>query len=173
MICLRPAREDDLFFQLQLYATTRADELALSGWDAAQQAAFLQMQFDAQRRYYLDQFPAAEYSIIQRDGVDVGRHILDRSGPALLLIDLALLPAYCNHGIGTTLLQDLLAEATCVDKAVRLHVEAFNRAQRLYQRLGFVKIGEAGVYYELEWRPASAPMGERGEKSEPMTGHKA
>ena len=38
--------------------------------------------------------------IIVRDGVAVGRLIVDRSGPHPLLIDITLLPAHRNAGIG-------------------------------------------------------------------------
>jgi ribosomal protein S18 acetylase RimI-like enzyme len=51
-----------------------------------------------------------------------------------------------------------MAEASQVGKPMRLHVEFFNRALRLYERLGFSKIGEIGVYYEMEWRPAQVSL---------------
>jgi hypothetical protein len=37
-------------------------------------------------------------------------------------------------------------------KAVRLHVERWNPALRLYHRLGFGAIQDRGVYLEMEWR---------------------
>jgi ribosomal protein S18 acetylase RimI-like enzyme len=136
----------------QLYASTRADEMALTGWTAEQQDAFLQMQFNAQRQYYREQFPTAEYCVIQHAGVDIGRLIIHRADGELLLMDIALLPEYRSSGIGTALIRDLMAEAAQTGKAMRLHVEFFNRALRLYERLGFSKIGDTGIYFEMEWR---------------------
>jgi ribosomal protein S18 acetylase RimI-like enzyme len=141
-----------------VYASTRADEMALTGWTRAQQEAFLQMQFNAQRQYYLQEYPTAEYHILQRDGVDIGRLIVNRADGEILLMDIALLPEHRSGGIGTALIQDLMAEAAQAGKPMRLHVEFFNRALRLYERLGFSKIGEIGVYYEMEWRPAQVSL---------------
>ena len=137
----------------QLYASTRADELALTGWTAEQQDAFLQLQFNAQRQYYREQFPAAEYHIIQHAGVDIGRLIICRAAGEMLLMDIALLPEYRNRGIGTELIRDLMAESSQAGWPLRLHVEFFNRALHLYERLGFAKAGSAGLYFEMEWRP--------------------
>ncbi len=38
---------------------------------------------------------------------------------------------------------------------VRLHVETFNRALRLYERLGFRPIAESSIYLEMEWNAPS------------------
>jgi hypothetical protein len=37
---------------------------------------------------------------------------------------------------------------------LRIHVERFNPALRLYQRLGFRQIEDRGIYYFLEWLAA-------------------
>jgi ribosomal protein S18 acetylase RimI-like enzyme len=69
------------------------------------------------------------------------------------VVDLALLPAHRNQGIGTWLLRQVCEEA---DRPVHLSVLKFNRAIHWYERLGFTKISEQGIYDELEWRPAAA-----------------
>lgn len=155
---LRSVRAEDELFLRRLYASTRADEMALTGWTAEQQDAFLQMQFNAQRQYYREQFPAAEYQIIQCAGTDIGRLIVWRAAGEMLLVDIALLPEYRNHGIGTALITGLMAEAAQAGRPLRLHVEFFNPALHWYERLGFARIGEMGLYYEMEWRPP-APLG--------------
>jgi ribosomal protein S18 acetylase RimI-like enzyme len=66
-------------------------------------------------------------------------------------MDIALLPAYRGQGIGTRLLDALLAQAQ--GAPVTLHVEPLNPAQRLYRRLGFRLLEDRGVYHFLEWRP--------------------
>jgi ribosomal protein S18 acetylase RimI-like enzyme len=148
------ASDDDLL--LQVYASTRSDELALVDWDAAQKAAFVRMQFEAQRRYYLAEFPQAEYSVIEQNGRPAGRLIVHRSKAGIFLMDIALLPEFRNAGIGTRLVQDLQAEAQRTGKQLRLYVEMFNRARSLYERLGFRITGESGAYFEMEWQPAVA-----------------
>lgn len=150
-VTLRPSRVEDEPFQFMVYASTRADEMALLDWAPGQKEAFLQMQFNAQRQYYLEQYRSAEYSIIQCNGLDIGRLIVDRQAEMFLLMDIALLPEYRNGGIGTALIKDLMAQAAGAGKPLHLHVEIFNPALRLYERLGFKKNREAGIYYEMEW----------------------
>ena len=155
---LRPACPSDQGFVQAVYASTRLDELALVPWTAEQKAAFLEFQFHAQRLSYLNEFPSAEYYIVEYAGQPAGRMIVDRSGSSLLLMDIALLPEFRNRGLGTALLRDLLYEADQAGRPVRLHVEAFNPAMRLYQRLGFVKTGEIGIYSEMVRPPAGASL---------------
>jgi GNAT superfamily N-acetyltransferase len=69
------------------------------------------------------------------------------------LVDLALLPACRGHGIGTGLLQSLLAKARRAGMPVRLHIFKMNRAARLYEHLGFFRTGGDGIYDHMEWRP--------------------
>ena len=69
------------------------------------------------------------------------------------IVDVGLLPENCNQGIGTAIVKAILDEASEAGKPVRLHVEHFNRAQRLYERLGFLPIGSSGVHVEMESVP--------------------
>lgn len=154
---LRPAAAEDDEFQLELYATTRAEELAIVPWTVEQRAAFLRMQFAAQTTSYRMRFPAAEWSIILRDGVRAGRLIVERGPAEIRLIDIALLPEHRGLGTGTTLVTALQAEAARENKPLRLHVEARNRARRLYERLRFRPLAQRGLYLELEWWPDRAP----------------
>ena len=152
-ISLRPIEPGDEEFLYRVYASTREAELALVDWDAAQQAAFLRMQFAAQHQYYQEHYTGAAFQLILVDGQPAGRLYVARWQDEIRIVDLALLPAYRNQGIGTALLKDLLAEGARAGKPVTIHVEQFNPALRLYTRLGFVRIGERGVYYLMEWSP--------------------
>lgn len=152
LVSLRPAQTQDEPFLFRVYASTRAEEMALVGWDAEQQQAFLQMQFNAQTQYYRMQYPNAESKIISRDDTPVGRLIVHRSNDEILLMDIALLPEYRNAGMGTTLIRALQSEAEKIHKPLHLHVEPFNPAMQLYKRLGFIKIDESGIYHLMEWR---------------------
>ena len=60
-------------------------------------------------------------------------------------VDIALLPRYCNRGIGTRLLRELQSEAAAAGKPLRIHVERVNPALRLYERLGFRQIEDRGA----------------------------
>ena len=156
-VTLRPVRPDDQDFLFRVYVSTRTEELEpLTDWSEEQKTAFLAMQFTSQRQSYLLQFPDAEHQVILRDGSAVGRIVVNRSPDAIHLVDLALLPEHRGARIGTTLIQKLQAEALEVNRPIRLNVLVFNRARRLYDRLGFGLVAESDVYAELEWQPSAS-----------------
>jgi ribosomal protein S18 acetylase RimI-like enzyme len=153
---LRPAQPEDEPFLFRVYAGTRADEMAAWGWDAAQQEAFLRMQFNAQSMAYRAQYPDADHRIIIYGNQPVGRILIDRSGQGILLIDIALLAECRNTGIGSALIRDLQREATQAGAPVRLHVLKTNPAAvRLYERLGFSITDDDGIYLEMKWLPGA------------------
>ena len=108
---LRPVRPEDESFLYEVYASTRLDELALTGWTEQQKKEFLQMQFGAQHRYYHEQFPEAEFHIILIQNLPIGRLYVDRRSDEIRIIDIALLPEYRNAGIGSMFLHNLMEEA--------------------------------------------------------------
>jgi len=152
-VSLRPIRPDDEAFLYEVYASTRLDELALVDWDEAHKAAFLHMQFAAQHQFYQERYTQTDLLLMLRDAVPVGCLYVPRWQDAIRIVDIALLPPYRNTGIGTAILRDLLAEAAVAHKPVRIHVEKFNPALRLYERLGFTPIEDKGVYLFMEWAP--------------------
>ena len=143
---------EDEPFLFSVYSSTRVDELALTGWSEEQKDAFLQMQFRAQQGQYQYTYPNAINQIIESDGVPAGRLIVDHSEGATLLVDIALLPQFRNLGLGTSLLRSLQAEG----KKINLHVIRSNLAVELYQRLGFIFVGEESFHSQMEWSPAAA-----------------
>ncbi len=151
-IRLRPANAEDEAFLVDLYASTREDELALTGWSEEQKMQFCRHQFEAQATHYQKHYPTAEYSVIERDGVAIGRLYVDRWMKELRIMDIALLPRHRAMGIGTLLLRGLQEEARTAGKTLSIHVEKFNPALLLYERLGFEQIKEHGIYLLMEWR---------------------
>lgn len=153
-VTLRPMVPEDEPLMFCVYASTRVEELALTDWDQQQKDAFLRMQFDAQRRSYALSYPNAEYWVIQDEGADVGRMIVNRSDAQIALVDLAVLPEFRNRRVGSRLMADLLEEASQTARTVRLHVERYNPALHWYQRLGFRTTREDAIYLEMVWEPA-------------------
>lgn len=151
----RPIEVADEAFLTHLYATTRGQELAHSGWSAEAIGEFLAQQFRLQHHYYQEHFPDGEFWVIEADTQAIGRLYLFWGETTLQLIDISLLPDYRGRGVGVALLQNLLALADARGLAVGLHVEEANPAFRLYQRLGFEVVGESGIYLEM-CRPARA-----------------
>lgn len=150
---LRPAIDDDYDFMRRLYASTRAEEMAQFPFDESQKAAFLDAQFAAQFQHYAIHYPTCERNIIERDGVPIGRLWIDEWRDQLRLVDIALLPECRGAGIGSALLRDVLARGAASARPVTIHVESFNPALRLYERLGFERVDTNGVYYLMKWTP--------------------
>lgn len=142
-----------------VYASTRQAELALVDWDDAQKQAFLAQQFEAQHRWYQEQYGGASFDVVLVDDRPAGRLYVSRWSSEIRIVDIALLPEYRNRGIGAELLAALQSEASAAGKALTIHVERFNPALRLYDRLGFLPVADEGVYLLLEWRPAEVSGG--------------
>jgi ribosomal protein S18 acetylase RimI-like enzyme len=153
-LVLRDATPEDEPFLLEVYASTRSDELAGLGWSDDQTQAFIKMQFLARERSY----PREGNRIILLDGRPVGRMMVDRGETAILLRDIALLSEYRNAGIGSRLIQDLMKEATAARKPIELHVVSTSPAVRLYERLGFrsTSAEPETAYLEMKWVPATS-----------------
>jgi ribosomal protein S18 acetylase RimI-like enzyme len=152
---LRPVTPADEPFLFHLYATTRADEMAAWGLPEAQRESILKLQFVAQQRDYTFRFPAADHQLVLLDDTPIGRLWVARDETATHLLDVALLPAYRGRGLGTYLLQRLLAEAAERRRPFRLMVLKANAAAlRLYQRLGLAITADAEPYWLLERRAA-------------------
>lgn len=142
-ITLRPALEQDMAFLRGLYHQSRAAELAAVPWPDVTRRAFLDSQFELQHRHYIGQYPDAAFLIVERTGSPLGRLYLHADGDALHIIDILLLSAMRGQGVGTALLAHVrqLARQHACD-AVQLSVLRDNAAAlRLYQRLGFTRVG--------------------------------
>ena len=151
-LIFRSIADADLPFLQTLYASTRQEEMAQTAWNSEQITDFLALQFRAQHAHYQKHYPKARFDLILMGKQAIGRLYLDNWPDEYRLIDLAFLPEYRNRGFGTQLLREILAQATRQNKAVRLHVEHFNPALKLYQRLGFRQLEDKGVYSFMEWR---------------------
>lgn len=152
-LTLRPVTPDDLPFLQRVYAGTRMDELALTDWDEAHKTAFIEMQFSAQHEYYTKNYRGAQFQIVVLNGEPIGRLYVDRWADQIRIIDIALLPEQRGRGVGSELLKQILDEGRRLNLPVTIHVERFNPALHLYERLGFQLLEDKGVYWLLKWTP--------------------
>lgn len=151
-ISLRPETPDDDAFLLALYASTRQAELdQVEGWSDDQKQAFVAMQFNAQRQHYRYNLANIAFDVIEKGGVPIGRLYTQERETTLHIIDILLDPAERGAGLGAALLRQLAADAHAAGKVLSIFVELNNPARRLYDRLGFVEIGEPqGFHIEME-----------------------
>ena len=158
-IRFRPIAPDDQELLLRIYGSTRDEELSSVAWVDGEREAFLRQQFTAQHAWYQENYAGAEFLVLDREvegrEVPAGRLYIVRWEKEIRLIDIALLPEHRNAGLGNAILQEILAEGNAAGKPVTIHVEKFNPALRLYERLGFTPIEDRGVYYLMQRSPTS------------------
>lgn len=149
---LRPATAADDHFLRDLYATTRARELAATGLTPEQVEGFVNMQWRAQALDYTARFPAARHDMVVADGIDVGRFWVDHRPQHILVLDIALRPEWCGRGIGTILFTNLQATAAATESAIGHSVAKDNtQAIRFYRRLGFDVVDELDFHHVMKW----------------------
>ena len=154
VICLRRVTDADQSFLRRLFHECRFDDFAALGDETA--TRLLASQFEMQDRSYRARFDVGGSNIITVDDLPVGRIWVHRDQSEWLLVDLAILPENRNTGLGTIVVQDLIAQAQRDDATVRLEVQAVNiAAQRLYFRHGFMVETSAETVLQMVHRPSA------------------
>ena len=140
---LRPATAGDYDFIYKVKTTTLREYIAQTwGWNEVDQQARFGALFDP-----------AQWQVVQLDGRDIGVLCLEREEGGLFLANIEILPPFQNRGIGTRIIEDILASARRDCLPVRLQVLKVNPARRLYERLGFVVTGETDTHYLMGCPP--------------------
>jgi GNAT superfamily N-acetyltransferase len=145
--------DGDLPFVAGLYASTRQQEVSLSGWSPAQQRDFLLQQHGAQHRHYRATYEGADWLIIESGGKAIGRLYRIAWPREIRIIDISLVPEARGLGIGAAIIRGIQDEAAKAGKGVSIHVEKQNPARSLYLQLGFIVSQDKGVYDLMEWQP--------------------
>lgn len=150
-LTLCPQQPEDKAFVFELFAELRRS--IFIGLPEAMAETLVRQQFEIQCANYTNTYPDAAFNIVKTGQVNIGRLVIDRSGGAIRVIDIALLAAYRNRGIGTFLIRTLQEEAKLTSACVYLSVERQNPALRWYLRLGFEVLQDNEVYLQLKWLP--------------------
>ncbi len=161
---LRGLCDDDLPWLRDLYASTRAAEMATVSWPEIAKRSFLDQQFALQHRHYLAHFGDSDFLAIEQDGRPAGRYYLQRVAPDHLIVDISLFPHLRGQGVGAALIGQSQTEAAALGRGMRLHVSTSNPgARRLYERLGFVGGNAENGYRPMRWAPvANGTAGQAG-----------
>lgn len=152
---LRAANDGDLPWLRDLYASTRAEEMAPVPWPEIAKRSFLDQQFGLQHQHYLAHFGDTDFLAIDHaERGPVGRYYLQRTAPEHLLVDISLFPALRGSGVGSALIRQSQQDAAALGRGMRLHVQQSNPgARRLYERLGFVIEGAEASHRPMRWSP--------------------
>jgi RimJ/RimL family protein N-acetyltransferase len=156
-VTLRPERPDDEALLFRLFRSWALEDLEHMPVDTATKENLVRFQFAGQMATYRARFTAASFDIIERDGVAVGRLIVDpgNADEAACLVDFVLLPEVRNDRLGRAIISAVLAEQASLGRKVRVKILWHNEpSQRMCSALGFVEIGREAPFIQLEW---SAP----------------
>ncbi|MFM0503789.1 GNAT family N-acetyltransferase [Paraburkholderia caffeinilytica] len=153
-LCLCAATPADRVFLREVFISTREAEFVGSGLSEQQINALLAEQFELQDGYYRRHYPAARFDVVMKGDIPVGRLYHYWGGGELRIIDIALLQDYRGARIGTQIVHALITRAAQRGLPATLYVEAVNPVKSLYQRLGFRKRGENGIYEQFHREPA-------------------
>ncbi|HEX9931071.1 MAG TPA: hypothetical protein VGB02_21225 [Pyrinomonadaceae bacterium] len=146
--------ESDEPFLIELYASTRAAEMAIVPWSDDQKRTFLKMQFEAQDRYYRERYPNASFEIIKLNGRSVGRLYQAQLADEIRIIDIAFLPEHFDQDIFIELIEVILRKGERDGKAVRIYLEDSDATTEIFINLGFQKIDRHGIYFLWDYKPA-------------------
>ena len=130
-ITLRPAVAQDFEYCKRLYLSGMSKIIEELNLDRTAQAAGLQQQW-----------VLTEIQIITLDGSDVGWLQTKTQEDGLFVAQLFVDTPFQRRGIGTEVMNGLIADATHANHAVLLAVVKINPALRLYERLGFYIVHE-------------------------------
>lgn len=147
--------ESDEEFLTELYASTRAAEMAIVPWESEQKRAFLKMQFEAQDRYYRDRYPNASFEIIKLNDHRVGRLYHAELADEIRIIDLAFLPEQFDNKVFIELVERILQKGERAGKPVQIYLEASDPTIEIFVNLGFQKIDQHGIYFLWQYQPAA------------------
>jgi ribosomal protein S18 acetylase RimI-like enzyme len=147
MTRLRPATTDDYSFLRELHHRAYREVVTrqFGRWDE-----------HAQDEWFELSLRDADFFVVELDNAAVGALARKRGPECLHLVELQIVPEHQNHGLGSALLGELLAEARSASLPVRLRVLHENhRARHLYERHGFVVTATIATHYLMEWKPGT------------------
>ncbi len=99
-----------------------------------------------QRQNFSETTDPAAHEIVELNGEPIGCLLVTKHADYIELDRVFVLPEHQNCGIGAGLVREVLDAAVRDGKVVRLQVFRMNPAVRLYERLGFVRVGETETH---------------------------
>lgn len=135
---LRIASDSDMDWLVELRLTTMVGHFERAGHA---------LSADDHRNRVIDHFDAIR--IVEMAGEPIGMIKIIRDPDCWHLVQIQITPGHQGRGIGGALVRELLAEADGTGLPVALQVLKVNPAKRLYDRLGFEVVSDAGHSFEM------------------------
>jgi ribosomal protein S18 acetylase RimI-like enzyme len=105
------------------------------------------------RRIFAERWRPETMRIVLVDGQDAGLLEVTESDEVVQINNIRVAPHLQGRGIGGRLIAEMLRDAHGRGLPVTLRVLKVNPARRLYERLGFVIVGETETHLLMEARP--------------------
>jgi ribosomal protein S18 acetylase RimI-like enzyme len=155
-IKLRRVTEQDEPFLFHIYKLSRVEEFSMTGIGESQFDLLMRMQYSARKATYEGNYPDSCHCIVSVDGKDAGQLWVFRDETQYRVIDIAIAGEFQNHGIGGSLMKDLIVQAKQAGVFVRCSVATNNPGSlRFHQRLGFRIVNSNEAYYQMEYADES------------------
>ncbi|PSJ17746.1 N-acetyltransferase [Nitrosomonas supralitoralis] len=141
-IRIRSVRDSDYQWLLELHHTVYHDLITkeFGYWDNDEELGLFKKAWESKK-----------IEIILQHDMPAGMFIVDEHADHIWLDEIQLDHHCQNQGIGTTVIRQLIARARARYLPLRLRVLHANQsAYRLYQKLGFLRIGEAKHHHVME-----------------------
>jgi ribosomal protein S18 acetylase RimI-like enzyme len=147
MISLRPVTDDDYEYLYALNEQTMREyaEQTYGPWNET-----------VVRGIFAERWRPESIRIVVIDGQDGGMLEVIPGETSVQLANIRVAPEHQGKGIGTRLISEVLRDAHGRGLPVTLRVLKVNPARHLYERLGFVVVGETEPHYLMEARPLAS-----------------
>jgi ribosomal protein S18 acetylase RimI-like enzyme len=146
---LRAEVPGDEEFLRRLITETIALELGADHWPEPMRTQLLAIQYQNRRMGPRTGFPQGESHIIQSNGVPAGWIYFVTTKTELHIVEIMVARPHRGQGIGSEAITQVMARSQ--GHPVRLTVNVLNEgAIRLYERLGFRRVGGNEVQHEME-----------------------
>jgi GNAT superfamily N-acetyltransferase len=100
--------------------------------------------------YHVSQWILPTVQVIVANGVDVGWIGMSYRKNRVDVDDIYILPSHQRRGIGRHVLGGIIAEATKLNKPVRVWAMKVSTAIHFYEKLGFTVINEIETHWQME-----------------------
>jgi ribosomal protein S18 acetylase RimI-like enzyme len=139
----RPATAEDEPFLYDCYRRTMHDYVERTwSWNE-----------DFQRLSFAEHLPWRRFQIISVGSAAIGGACVVCAPDGVELEMLVIDPRFQRQGIGSDFVATLMRRAHEHGRSVSLRVLKVNPAKALYDRLGFIVVGEDAATYEMRSRP--------------------
>ncbi len=137
----RPALQSEKEILFEAYWLTVGEYVSKAwGWDEK-----------IQREGFWKHHPLTQFEVIEVEHVFAGGLHVVEDKTDLHIRMIYLLPAFQNHGIGSSMIIDIHTTAKSKNKGLRLKVINCNPVTSLYERLGFKLIDERNALKSMLW----------------------